>query len=189
MADVEIELRSARLYGVYQTLDYAPPVLPISRLTIILRSPTVIEALKSIVEYYPSLNLSYGEVRIEEPFRPLVGHFEQIKAYRDGLGVEDDLRKELTMLIDFLDDRTMSEVTLERERHARGRCTWNMLWLLFMPGTEVCAVAEGTGVRIPMDKRLPGFKDKETSLRYYSGPPSRFVCLTYMLTLMPVTFR
>lgn len=142
VAEIEAEYRSAKTYRRFQILTHAPPVLPNPRLTIVLRSPAVIEAVKSVITYYPSLSATDMEIRIEEPFRPLVHHFEELEAYRDNLAPENELRKEVTLLLGFLEERIMSEVNLEKERHTQGRCTWNMLWLLFKPGEEVCATAE-----------------------------------------------
>ena len=46
---------------------------------------------------------------------------------------------------------------------------------------------DGYNARIPTSKRLPSFQDSHSSLRCYSDPPSRYVRLRYVLTLLPIT--
>ena len=68
---------------------------------------------------------------------------ERRKALEDDPGLEmcereRDLQQHITPLFQFLDSRPEAQqIKLELERHARGVCTFKMLWLLYKPGTIV----------------------------------------------------
>lgn len=154
MAEVIIQYKAARPYPPYSALMSAPPVARLPTTSLMIRSPRLIEAVRSAVKDYPEANLMQNEIHLEEPFRIVARHHDQLVEHRDKLkpaaGQEDDSIDdteylEMKLLIDFLDERVMDKVRAEKERHKNGKATWEMLWLLFKPGEDVSVVINWAG--------------------------------------------
>ena len=114
-----------------------------------INSPAIINAMQSVVDYYPDQDFSGSSIQVEEPYSVLV-HFEQeLSEFREKFapsnldpGIELCERKKNTyehlgVLQQFLQERYGSAIRDERQRHARGYATFEMLWLLYKPGTTV----------------------------------------------------
>ena len=120
-----------------------------------INSPAIIAALQSVIEYYPGHNFSEASNTIVEPYAALIHHEEELKTYRDQfspntINSEHELchrnvnaYEHLGILKSVLFERSGMAVEAERQRHARGVATFEMLWLLFRPGTDVyCDIAK-----------------------------------------------
>lgn len=115
--------------------------------SLVIRSKAIIRALQNVVQFYPGVDLFKDSIKIDEPFQVLVHHFDDLVAFRDARIPEclvdeacktaQDTHEHLGMLIDFLERLTMPDVRAERARHQNGVATWDMLWLLLRPGTDV----------------------------------------------------
>lgn len=113
-----------------------------------ITSPAVCEALRCVVDYFPAVDLSRATIRIEAPYAILVFYEEALTEYRERLeNSSHDTQspacgnrfaaKHIKILQDFVHKQVGAAVDAERELHAKGLCTFDMLWLLYKPGTDV----------------------------------------------------
>lgn len=111
-------------------------------------SPAVCEALRCVVDYFPKVDLSGTVIKVYEPFEIFVFFERELTEYRNRLGSCDSdavptscanrfAHKHIGIVQDFVKERVQEVVDAERERHARGYATFDMLWLLWRPGTDV----------------------------------------------------
>ena len=110
-------------------------------------SPAVAEALRCVVDYFPGLDLSGNVIKIPEPYSPFVFFEEELSAYRERaekLAKDESstcpnrwAAKHIGLVQDFVREQVQDRVDAERERHARGYATFDMLWLLYKPGADV----------------------------------------------------
>jgi hypothetical protein len=111
-------------------------------------SPAVCEALRCVVDYFPKVDLSSDVIKIYEPFEIFVFFERELTEYRNRLEccaaevvptscANRFARKHIGIAQDFVKERVQAAVDAERERHARGYLTFDMLWLLFKPGSDV----------------------------------------------------
>ena len=134
--------------------------------SIIIYSSSIINALRTIVDYESTETFSGDSIIIREPFAVLVHYYDQLTQYREKfdprLGNRElcrftkDIYLHLGLLVDHLDANVMPNVREEESRHRRGVATFDMLWLLWKPGCEVV----GDGARGNFDlvsKRWDGF--------------------------------
>ena len=146
-------ITQVRILGSYETTN-AEKEEPRSPITVIntslkINSPAIITALQSVIEYYPGLSFSEHSNTISEPYGVLYHHEEELKAYRDrfhpdAINSKDELcqrtlnaYEHLGILQDILSQQSGKAVEAERQRHTRGVATFEMLWLLYKPGTDV----------------------------------------------------
>ncbi|THX09692.1 hypothetical protein D6D13_05805 [Aureobasidium pullulans] len=152
--DVVAHFKSAVHFAIYddardrrgRMLSGPPPVFGQPKHTITIRSQTIIRALQKVVTYYPGFDLSRPTVEVSEPYAPIVNHYDELRAYhekhgRQGMDVADEettrISEHLGRLLAYADERIMPPVLEEIERRKRGFVTWNMLWALLRPGTDV----------------------------------------------------
>ncbi|KAK1995570.1 P-loop containing nucleoside triphosphate hydrolase protein, partial [Colletotrichum falcatum] len=110
-------------------------------------SPAVCEALRCVVDYFPGVDLSKQVIDVLEPFTIFVFYEAQLTEYRQRLQSQSDdmsasclnrfAYKHIGIVREFVRQKTSSSVEAERKRHARGYATFDMLWLLYPPGSEV----------------------------------------------------
>ncbi|KAH7322621.1 hypothetical protein B0I35DRAFT_350094 [Stachybotrys elegans] len=111
-------------------------------------SPAVNEALRCVVDYFPSIDLSGRVIKVPEPFSIFVFFEKELTEYRNKLKWEPGNEppeecpnrwayKHIGIVQDFVRARMQSAVDKERELHKKGKVTFDMLWLLFKPGSEV----------------------------------------------------
>lgn len=158
-AVVEV-ITDVRIVGSYKDSDAKekePRTAIITMGTMLkINSPAIITALQSVIEYYPDQSVS-EDSRINEPYAVLIHHEEELKAYRDQFNPEaidskDELCRRnanayehLGILQTVLSDRSGRAVETERQRHARGFATFEMLWLLYKPGIDVYCDSDADG--------------------------------------------
>ncbi|EEU36409.1 uncharacterized protein NECHADRAFT_102062 [Fusarium vanettenii 77-13-4] len=112
-----------------------------------LFSPVVAEALRCVVDYFPGVYLSESVIRVPEPYNIFVFFEKQLTEYRERLekAAETDpltcanrfASKHIAIVQEFVKKRIQAQVDAERERHARGYVSFDMLWLLYQPGADM----------------------------------------------------
>lgn len=124
-------------------------VLSANRPYLKINSPAIINALQSVVKYYPGYDFSQSSICINEPFAILVHHEKELADFRDQyspnrIQKEDEhcertknTYEHLSVLQEFLRGRIGASVEREKLRHERGFASFEMLWLLLKPGITV----------------------------------------------------
>ncbi|EFY96203.2 ATPase (AAA) domain protein [Metarhizium robertsii] len=106
-------------------------------------SPAIINALQSVVQYYPAQELAGEAIVVQWPYAVLVHHYDELSDFRDACATKDprkvcirerNTREHLTLLLHFLDEHVMTDVRAERERNKRGFYTWEHAWVHLKPG-------------------------------------------------------
>ena len=109
-------------------------------------SPAILHALRVVVQYWPDLALASECLTLHEPFSVLVHHMDALADYRQAFAepvfsepcIETlHTYDHLGLLLDYIERETMPGVLEERERHKRQCATFEYLWLLFKPGSDV----------------------------------------------------
>ena len=130
-------------------LPQPPSVHSVAGTRLKINSPAIVTALQSVVEYYPGYSFMEESVTIAEPYAILIHHEKELASYRKrfapGISLSVDQKCErkrdtyehLGLLEKYLQDRMGPSVLAEKQRHARGYATFEMLWMLFKPGTDV----------------------------------------------------
>lgn len=107
-------------------------------------SPAIINALRSVVKYYPSQDLAGDVIRVSWPYPVLVHHYDELSAFKDACAAKDpattcererDAPEHIGLLLKFLDEHVMQEVRAEQERNKRDSYTWEYSWVRRKPGT------------------------------------------------------
>ena len=175
-------ITNVQVLGPYKhsNSDKEEPRTAISILNTMLKinSPAIIKALQSVTEYYPSQSDSEDSYTFPEPYAALIHHEEELKAYQDGfhpnaVKPKDELcqrnanaYEHLSILQNVLSERSGTAVKAERQRHARGVATFEMLWLLFRPGTTVY-------VNTAADGKYDAYVVRSVSSSISRGRPTR----------------
>lgn len=125
-----------------------PPFSRASLSYIEITSPAVLEALRSVVDYYPEYDFRTKRLKIHWPY-PILTHVrDALTRYRDLFSSESCdatnpfcfnrlAYKHIGVVQDFVQEKVGHLVAIEKERHKRGYATFEMLWLLYEPGTDV----------------------------------------------------
>lgn len=109
-------------------------------------SLAIINALRTVVDYYPGQDLSGDVVGVAWPYAILVHHYDQLRDFKtscqdkqpEELCVrERDAPEHIDHLLRFLDDTVMEKVRAEQERMKRGFYTYENLWIYYKPGRTV----------------------------------------------------
>lgn len=121
-----------------QNLDSAPSY------SLRIYSPAILNALRSVVQYYPSQDLSGSTVEVKWPYPILVHHYDALQQFKANCDAKDsnelcareiDASAHITRLLNFLDENIMERVRAEEERLADGFHTFENLWIIFKPGS------------------------------------------------------
>ncbi|KAK6222788.1 hypothetical protein LQW54_000597 [Pestalotiopsis sp. IQ-011] len=100
-------------------------------------------ALRTVVKYYPSQDLSGDVIEVHWPYPVLAHHYSELDEYKNACATKEkedlcvrdvDAFDHITLLLDFLDENIMKEVRIEQERNARGFYTWEYAWVPYQPG-------------------------------------------------------
>lgn len=127
-------------------LDILGALGPTRSYSIVIHSVAIINALRAVVSYYPSQDLSGDSPRIDWPYRVLVHHYDELEEFKTAVTLkspedlcvrERDAVEHLGVLIQFLDDSVMVDIGAEVERIKKGFITYENLWYHYRPG---CAV-------------------------------------------------
>jgi hypothetical protein len=109
-----------------------------------IRSRAIMQALRSVVLYYPGQDLSTNVIVVSSPYMVLVHHYDELLEYRKNCKFDPNLtdevchRKEnayehLGILKNFLDEHIMPAVNEEKARNMRGCVTFDMMWVFYKP--------------------------------------------------------
>ncbi|KAL0939826.1 P-loop containing nucleoside triphosphate hydrolase (ATPase) [Colletotrichum truncatum] len=111
-----------------------------------IHSTSLINAIQSVVRYYPSQELSGEYITIPKPYPVLVHYYDELQQFRkeclaksdEELCVrEKDAAEHLKILLEFLDNEVMEDVREEKERNKRGFSTFDWRWVAYKPGVTV----------------------------------------------------
>lgn len=125
-------------------------------------SRAIINALQCVVNYCPYRPLVGNPVEIWEPYSTLVHHWDLLDRFRQNFHpdtVEEDVTdcevndtfEHLGYLLDFMESELRDKVNKEHERwnQAIPKASFEMLWLLLAPGTDVYCDQDETESREP----------------------------------------
>jgi len=121
-----------------------PPVGSTATVSMHILSSAVIHALRSVVQYYPTQDLSSAVIKISAPYAILAHHYDELMEYREKIKSSDleeicyrekDAYEHLSVLKAFLDEHVMPAVEAEKARNKRGYYTFDMYWVVLKPGT------------------------------------------------------
>lgn len=118
-----------------------------------IRSESVLDILRDIISYYPSLPPHTNELALQEPFCMLLHYREELEERRDKLKQaaseeaspaerqSSTAHEHLEYLTDFIRERYADAMSQETARHRAtcAMCTYDWVWLLFRPGNIVYA--------------------------------------------------
>lgn len=111
-----------------------------------ISSIALINAIHSVVRYYPGQDLSGEYISIPWPYPILVHHYDELQQFRhdclskphEELCVrEKDAPEHIRILLEYLDEEVMGEVRKERERNRAGVATYDWRWLALKPGVTM----------------------------------------------------
>lgn len=117
-----------------------------------IHSRAIMNALRSVVAYYPDVSLWQDEVEVTEPFCIIAHHLDDLKTHQASLcyAKEDPAFTEsceklsvsqasehLSMFLKYIEGIYKGRLEQEKERYKRGMCTFHMLWYLYKPGATV----------------------------------------------------
>ncbi|KAF4954068.1 hypothetical protein FSARC_12235 [Fusarium sarcochroum] len=109
-------------------------------------SPAIINAIQSIVKYYPSQDLTGDSIVVQWPYAVLVHHYDELHNFISSVKAlepekrchrERDVEKPLHLLFDYLEESVMPGVREERERNSRGYGTFEWYWVSRRPGATI----------------------------------------------------
>lgn len=133
---------------------------------VVIHSICIIEAFKATILYYPGLDLQGMELTISEPYSAFWHYHQELKAIQTtgctfleppvgdkqpettptgSQSPNADTIQHLKLLCDLIESQNLEEVKLEQERHRQDPpvATYQMMWLLFKPGTRVYYFSDG----------------------------------------------
>ncbi|KAF5522806.1 ATPase family AAA domain-containing protein 3-B [Colletotrichum aenigma] len=126
--------------------DLALNSQPLPNYALRIHSIALINAIQSVVRYYPGQDLSGEYVTIPKPYPVLVHHYDELQNFRkdclskkeDELCIrQKDAAEHLRILLEYLDVEVMEDVREEQERNKRGYATFDWRWVAHKPGTTV----------------------------------------------------
>jgi len=111
-----------------------------------IMSPAVLEALRSVVEYYPGENLVTRNIKVYWPYPMLTHHDEALERYQKKFEKSSCTKSDCSgryasehigIIREFVHKSTGVSIAEERKRHERGFASFEMLWFLYKPGDDV----------------------------------------------------
>ncbi|KAH3910706.1 hypothetical protein HBH56_145150 [Parastagonospora nodorum] len=144
-------------------------------------SRAVVNALQSVVNYYPNQTLAGSPVDIYKPYAILAHHWEPLERFRasfhpDAVGrIADDCEvhdtyEHLGYLLEFMERELRDEINKEHARWEQDipKASFGMLWLLFPPGTDVYYDEDDNGSQEPYVISQVSFRIINQSWNEYS---------------------
>jgi hypothetical protein len=123
-----------------------------------IHSIHLVNALREVITYYPTLNLRMDTVIVPEPYEPLVHYMKELEDYKTLHPEGHDERytaitnEHIDVLLGFLDRTLGSRSCLEHGLHQRPTpmATFENLWMLFKPGQDIYVSVHNGKVLDPM---------------------------------------
>ncbi|OJD32610.1 atpase aaa+ type core protein [Diplodia corticola] len=159
-----------------QTLE-GKRILDVLDTRMVIHSPLLLDAIRDVVHYYPSQNLTGDTVTVHEPYRALVHHITELRNLSNSLALErtpaesDETEKtdadvkydHLQILLDFLDPHVEKTVLPARRRLKKDAATvtYDDIWYLMRPGSLAYALHDDVwlGVMIKEAESIPADND------------------------------
>lgn len=120
------------------------PIKSTGKVSMHIKSPAIINALRAVVVYYPSQDLFGDTVVVPAPYAVLVHHRKELSEFREKTNHteqsheicfrEKDANRHIGILLDFLEKNIMPQVRAEEERNASGVETFKIAWVSRKPG-------------------------------------------------------
>lgn len=141
---------------------------------VIIRSRRVLDALGSLITYYPRVDLGVLSLRISQPYALFYHYIDEIKAFQDTYrpqgnpssasnsvnfkGCDEETYNHLDIVREFIEGENLGEVQEEISRHRQqpAIATYAMLRLLFKPGTIVYVRPMGMPVSVGVVLSIQG---------------------------------
>ncbi|GME41109.1 ATPAse AAA+ type core protein [Neofusicoccum parvum] len=142
-----------------------------------IHSPWLLEAIREVVEFYPSQNLTGDTVTVHEPYCALVHYITELRDLKNRLSLDrvtepdqepDDLSvkyEHLRVLLEFLDPHVERLILPARRRLKKETptTTFEDLWYLLRPGTLSYCTHDSTLLGCAIESAtLVEDKEKET---------------------------
>ena len=150
VVEVILTLKTKPMPGEDSSGSKLPSVHSFGKSYIRIYSAAIITALRAVVDYYPSIVLASDPITIDAPYAVLVHYEKELTEYKEAFkssllpssGEEcenKDTVEHLELLQNFVREQVGESVDQERKLHQRDRpvATFNMLWLLLRPGTDI----------------------------------------------------
>ncbi|KAL4894971.1 hypothetical protein BDV59DRAFT_174221 [Aspergillus ambiguus] len=108
-----------------------------------IHSTAVLNALQSVVDYYPGHDLTADPFIVKWPYAILVHYYEELANFREECAAkepsvlcvrEKDAYEHIGVLLRFLDEQVMEQVNTEKERNKKGNYTFEWYWVAHKPG-------------------------------------------------------
>jgi hypothetical protein len=143
------------------TLNEGPSVHVHGRTYIRVHSRAIINALQSVVNYYPQQELVSHPVDIDWPYAVVFHHWDKLREFEEKFAVLQseeptdcsvtDTYSHLALFLDFVDKKMGDRVREEHERWRQQipKASFEMLWLLLKPGIDVYEHREEDGSKEP----------------------------------------
>ncbi|KPM34603.1 hypothetical protein AK830_g11966 [Neonectria ditissima] len=114
-------------------------------------SVAVINAIRSVVKYYPSQDLTGDVLNINWPYPVLAHHYDELAEFgaecaKEGSDLcvkKRNAKEHIDLLLKFLDDHIMVDVRAEQERNKNGFVTFKHTWVPHKPGITIMASIRG----------------------------------------------
>ncbi|KAL1615181.1 hypothetical protein SLS56_011913 [Neofusicoccum ribis] len=134
-------------------------IVDVGQTRMVVHSPLLLDAIREVVEYYPSQNLTGDTITVHEPYCALVHYITELRNLSNTLALErtpagsdeektdaDVQYEHLQVLLDFLDPHVEKTVLPARRRLAKdvATVTFDDLWYLMRPGSLAYAMYEDT---------------------------------------------
>jgi hypothetical protein len=109
-------------------------------------SVPILNALRSLVRYYPSQSLIGNTVVINQPYAILCHHYDELSQFRrqclsrhpqEVCDRERNAPTHIKLLLEWLDANVMPDIRAEMDRNQRGAHTWAWSWLRLRPGNTI----------------------------------------------------
>lgn len=148
---------------------------------VIIHSRRVMDALQTLITYYPKLDLGDLSLRISQPYALFYHHIDDIKAFQNTYnrpkedrptnqplipaskrvhfkGCDEETYHHLEIVREVIERENHVEVREEIARHHQkpAVATYSMLWLLFKPGTKIYVRRLGTSVSVGVVLSIQG---------------------------------
>ncbi|KAK0618657.1 hypothetical protein DIS24_g11657 [Lasiodiplodia hormozganensis] len=133
-------------------------ILSVNETRMVIHSPLLLAAIREVVEYYPSQNLTGDTITVHEPYCALVHYITELRNLSNNLALEraptdsneaektdaDVKCEHLQILLDFLNPYVEKTVLPARRRLQKdvATVTFDDLWYLMRPGSLAYAKYE-----------------------------------------------
>ncbi|KAK3489913.1 P-loop containing nucleoside triphosphate hydrolase protein [Neurospora crassa] len=117
------------------------------RTAVTVLSPSLTQAIRKLVSYYPSEDLHGRTLELGRHYELVWLHLDDFEKYIEQPDEDNGTRlvkTQLRQLLALVASINGQGVADEKVRHARGICTYDMVWLLYKPGITVYLESRGS---------------------------------------------